>query len=36
VHDALLEHIAELSAGIDDPWREYERWVLRRVALRGS
>lgn len=36
VHDALLEHIAELAAGVDDPWREYERWVLRRTALSRS
>jgi hypothetical protein len=35
-HDALVAHIAELAAGVDDPWREYERWVLRRVALRTS
>ncbi|MDR6905744.1 hypothetical protein J2X63_001430 [Agromyces sp. 3263] len=33
VHDALLEHVAELAAGIDDPWAEYERWVLRRLAV---
>ena len=36
VHDALLEHVAELAAGVDDPWTEYERWVLRRMALGGS
>jgi len=36
VHDALLEHVAELAAGVDDPWTEYERWVLRRIALRGA
>ena len=36
VHHALLEHIAELAAGVDDPWREYERWVLRRTALSRS
>ena len=36
VHDALLDHIAELASGVDDPWAEYERWVLRRIALRGA
>ncbi len=36
VHDALLAHISELAAGVDDPWAEYERWVLRRVALRDA
>ena len=36
VHDALLAHVAELAAGVDDPWTEYERWVLRRVALGGA
>ena len=36
VHDALLDHVAELAAGVDDPWAEYERWVLRRIALRGA
>ncbi|MFD4421903.1 GIY-YIG nuclease family protein [Agromyces sp. NPDC058484] len=35
VHDALLAHIAELRAGIDDPWAEYGRWMSRRLALRG-
>ena len=35
VHDALLAHVAEVAAGVDDPWHEYERWVVRRRALRG-
>ena len=35
VHDALLAHVAEVAAGVDDPWHEYERWVVRRLALRG-
>jgi hypothetical protein len=35
VHDALLEHIAELSAGVGDPWAQYDRWVSRQVALRS-
>ena len=34
VHDALLAHVAELGAGVDDPWVEYGRWVSRRLALR--
>ncbi len=32
---ALDEHIAELSAGVDDPWSQYARWVSRAIA-RGS
>lgn len=32
VHDALLEHIAALSAGVDDPWSQYARWVSRRLG----
>ncbi|UOQ90927.1 GIY-YIG nuclease family protein [Agromyces endophyticus] len=32
VHDALLEHIAELAAGVDDPWLQYDRWVSRHLA----
>ena len=35
VHDALLAHIAEVGAGVDDPWLEYERWRLRQSAIRG-
>ena len=35
VHDALLAHIAEVGAGVDDPWLEYERWRLRKSAIRG-
>lgn len=35
VHDALAAHVVELSAGVDDPWLEYERWRLRQSALRG-
>ena len=35
VHDALLAHVAELAAGVDDPWLEYERWRLRQLAQRG-
>ncbi|QNE45629.1 GIY-YIG nuclease family protein [Glaciihabitans sp. INWT7] len=32
-HDALLQHIDELQAGVDDPWAQYALWVSRRVAL---
>ncbi len=35
MHDALLEHIAELSAGVDDPWARYHFWVSRQLALHG-
>ncbi len=35
VHDALLAHVAELRAGIDDPWVEYGRWISRRLASRA-
>jgi hypothetical protein len=34
-HDALLEHIAVLSAGVEDPWARYARWVSEQLALRG-
>ena len=36
VHDALLAHIAELRAGVDEPWSAYELWMSRALALRGS
>lgn len=32
---ALTAHIAALSAGVDDPWNEYARWVSETLALRG-
>jgi hypothetical protein len=35
VHDALVEHVAELAAGVDDPWVLYHRWVSRSADLRG-
>lgn len=35
VNDALLEHIAELRVGVDDPWSLYAYWVSREIALRG-
>ncbi len=34
-HPELEAHIAELSAGVDDPWSQYARWVSRAIALRG-
>ena len=34
-HDALTAHIAELRAGIDDPWAQYEKWLSREIGLRG-
>ncbi|MEF2977110.1 GIY-YIG nuclease family protein [Subtercola sp. YIM 133946] len=34
-HAALLEHIAVVSAGVDDPWRLYHRWVSEAAALRS-
>lgn len=34
-HDALLDHVASVSAGVDDPWALYARWVSEKVALQG-
>jgi hypothetical protein len=34
-HPALLEHIALLTEGVDDPWARYALWVSQEVALRG-
>jgi hypothetical protein len=31
----LDRHIAELAAGVDDPWARYARWMSEAVALRG-
>ncbi|WP_369523979.1 GIY-YIG nuclease family protein [Salinibacterium soli] len=33
-NEPLLAHIAALSAGVDDPWNEYARWVSEALALR--
>ena len=33
--DALRAHIAEVAAGIDDPWDAYARWVAAELARRG-
>ncbi|MCY7411636.1 MAG: GIY-YIG nuclease family protein [Salinibacterium sp.] len=35
VHDALAAHIAELRAGVDDPWGQYETWLSREIGRRG-
>jgi hypothetical protein len=29
----LMEHIAGLSAGVEDPWDRYARWVSSAIAL---
>lgn len=34
-HDALAQHIAVLSAGVEDPWAQYAFWVSQQLALRG-
>ena len=34
-HDELLTHIGVLSAGVEDPWARYARWVSEQLALRG-
>jgi hypothetical protein len=33
LHDALAEHVLQLSAGVDDPWAQYDYWRSRRIAL---
>ncbi|MCU1424811.1 MAG: ATPase [Microbacteriaceae bacterium] len=33
VHDALVEHIDVLRAGVDDPWSQYALWRSQRLAL---
>ncbi|MCP2030374.1 hypothetical protein L1277_000438 [Okibacterium sp. HSC-33S16] len=35
VHDALLRHIGVVTAGVDDPWLLYKRWVSEKIALQG-
>ena len=35
VHDELLAHIADLAAGVDDPWLQYDLWRGRELARRG-
>ena len=35
IHDELLAHIAELSAGIEDPWQRHALWVAQELARRG-
>ena len=34
-NDALSRHIAEISAGVADPWAQYARWVSQTIALSG-
>lgn len=31
----LLRHIEQLSAGVEDPWARYARWLGEAVTLRG-
>jgi hypothetical protein len=33
--DRLLGHVAALSAGVEDPWARYARWMSEATALRG-
>ena len=35
VHDELLAHIADLAAGVADPWQLHALWVSRALARRG-
>lgn len=32
---ALLEHVALVAAGVDDPWALHARWTSEALALRG-
>lgn len=32
---ALEHHIAELAAGVEDPWLRHARWVSEAIAVRG-
>ena len=31
-HDALVDHVDELRAGVEDPWQLYARWVSEALA----
>ena len=33
--DRLLTHVAEVAAGVEDPWSLHARWVSEAVARRG-
>lgn len=33
--ESLLEHIAALRAGVDDPWDQYRRWTSEAIARQG-
>ncbi|WP_350347912.1 GIY-YIG nuclease family protein [Agromyces sp. G08B096] len=35
IHDELLAHIAELRAGVDDPWALVDRWTAHALAARA-
>ncbi|WP_375342250.1 GIY-YIG nuclease family protein [Curtobacterium sp. MCSS17_008] len=32
---ALLDHVAAVAAGVDDPWALHARWTSEALALRG-
>lgn len=34
INDALTDHIAQLSAGVDDPWLLYARWRSEAIRRR--
>jgi hypothetical protein len=35
LQEALLAHIREVAAGVDDPWHRYDRWVSAELARRA-
>ena len=35
INDELLEHIAAIAAGVDDPWQRHALWVSQELARRG-
>ncbi|MEJ3406063.1 GIY-YIG nuclease family protein [Rathayibacter sp. YIM 133350] len=35
VNDALLAHLRDVGAGVEDPWHRYAFWVSRELAVRG-
>jgi hypothetical protein len=35
LYDELSAHIADVRAGVDDPWARHHLWVSRQIALRG-
>lgn len=34
-NEELDAHIAEVAAGVDDPWAAHARWLSAEIALRG-